>query len=402
MSGRTLGARIGLGLGLALLPALAPAAPHLPPSDASVVETLPIRYDPALAALQPLRAALQRQPGELAPSLNLARAYIAAARRNADPRFLGYAQATLSAWPQGAGAPLDVRVLRATILQSLHQFDAALAELDAVLAVRPGHAQALLTRATILQVRGRFVEAQRDCGALLRTAGEVSAALCLASVAGVTGREASAQALARHALADAPVSEGALQVWAHTMLAEISARAGELAAADGEFQVALRLDPTDHYARSAYCDFLLDHGRAQRVLDLTAPFTRDDNLLLRRALAWQALASAPDATDAVQEHARARSELAAAVGQLRERHAAALWRGDRTHLREAARFNLFLLHDADTALRLARENWLNQKEPADARILLEAAAAAHDATQRGQLLAWVRNTGLRDVQLVAR
>src|SRR5258708_1821162 len=190
-----------------MAPVLVGALPHIPAGDTVIVETLPLRYDPALSALAGLRQRGQQQPRGVAGRLSLARAYIEAARRDGDPRFLGYAQATLAVWPEGAGAAAGVRVLRATILQSLHQFGAALAELDAVLAMHADHAQALLTRATILQVTGRFAEAQRDCAALLRDGGEVSAALCLGCVASVTGRPSTARALPQHALAGPPAPD---------------------------------------------------------------------------------------------------------------------------------------------------------------------------------------------------
>ncbi|HEX9473014.1 MAG TPA: hypothetical protein VF931_02415 [Steroidobacteraceae bacterium] len=387
-----------IGLGLAMAPVLVGALPHIPAGDTVIVETLPLRYDPALSALAGLRQRVQQQPRDLAASLSLARAYIEAARRDGDPRFLGYAQATLAVWPEGAGAAAGVRVLRATILQSLHQFGAALAELDAVLAMHADHAQALLTRATILQVTGRFAEAQRDCAALLRDGGEVSAALCLGGVASVTGRPSTARSLAQHALAGTPAGDTAARLWAFTVLAETANREGAFEQAATYFQQALQADASDRYARAAYCDFLLDRGEPGQVLAWTRDQTRDDNLLLRRALALQALTGA-----AAGGAARAawQEQLNAAVAQLRERHAAAQQRGDRSHLREAARLSLFLLRDPGDALRLARENWAVQKEPADARILLEAAIAAHDAATRAQLTAWLRSSGLTDTRLAA-
>ena len=379
-----------LGLGLALLPALAQALPYRPADDSLVIETLPIRYDPALAALGQMRIAVQRQPGDLAASLRLARTYIEAARRDADPRFLGYAQATLAPWPEGPQTPVDVRVLRATVLQSLHQFDAALRELDLALIQRPGHAQALLTRATVLQVRGRFPEAKRDCAALLNSAGAVSAALCLGSLASVTGQLPLASTLATRALAGMPMDDTSQRVWAYTLQADIAARQDRASEAAGFLEKALTVDSNDRYARATLCDLLLDQGRPELVLKWTADQDRDDNLLLRRALALQSL------TQRSPEPERWRVSLAEATQQLRDRHQAAQQRGDRTHLREAARMELVLLHDAAASLKLARENWSMQREPADLRILLEAAHAAGDLKTIREMAAWVRTSGLAD------
>ena len=64
-----------------------------------------------------------------------------------------------------------------------------------------------------------------------------------------------------------------------------------------------------------------------------------------------------------------KSELAA-------RFDAARSRGDSVHRREEARFRLTIAHDAAGALALARTNWNVQREPADRRVLVEAARAA--------------------------
>jgi tetratricopeptide (TPR) repeat protein len=374
------------------------AAPFLPASDALILETLPIRYDPGLAGLSGLRSQWLRDPAQLSSAIPLVRAYISAARRNGDPRFLGYAQATLARWGEDTMTPAEVRVLRATILQSLHQFPDALHELDLVLARQPEQAQALLTRATILQVQGRFVEAQRDCGRLWLNAGEVTSGLCLANVASLTGRLQMAAGLARRALASSPDSDTISRLWAQTLLAEIAARQGRYDLAREGFQTALKIDPTDRYVRAALCDVLLDQRRAEEVLALTADQTRDDNLLLRRALALQALVEAPGAATPGSDMRRALREC---IALLQERHAAARLRGDATHLREAARMTLELLHQPAASLALACANWAVQKEPADARILLQAALAAGDEETRRQLQAWLRASGLIDAQLNA-
>jgi hypothetical protein len=69
------------------------------------------------------------------------------------------------------------------------------------------------------------------------------------------------------------------------------------------------------------------------------------------------------------------------------------------HVREEARFTLHLLNDPNAALKLARENWGVQKEPADIRILLEAALAAHDAAEADAARDWLKKTGLEDFQI---
>ena len=92
-------------------------------------------------------------------------------------------------------------------------------------------------------------------------------------------------------------------------------------------------------------------------------------------------------------------ELPAQLEQLLDRLAASRLRGDRVHLREEARFTLHLLNAPQAALTLAQENWQVQKEPADIRILLEAALAADDAAAVDGVREWLKKSRLEDVEL---
>ena len=98
-------------------------------------------------------------------ALPLAQFDISRARATGDLRFLGYAEAVLAPWMKQSAVEPQVLILHATILQSRHSFDAALAELDRALSAGAGDAahsasaQAWLTRATVLRVLGRYDEA---------------------------------------------------------------------------------------------------------------------------------------------------------------------------------------------------------------------------------------------------
>jgi len=74
-------------------------------------------------------------------------------------------------------------------------------------------------------------------------------------------------------------------------------------------------------------------------------------------------------------------------------------RGDSVHRRDEARFTLSLLGDPAAALALARANWEVQREPADARLLLDAALAVDDAAAARPALAFLAASGLEDVTL---
>src|SRR4029077_12290651 len=117
--------------------------------------------DPAARELRQLRARLSANPANLAVASQFARQCIERSRTEADPRYLGRAQAALAPWWNATNAPADALVLRATIRQNQHDFTNALADLELALQKSPRNAQAWLTRATVLTVLGDFPAARR-------------------------------------------------------------------------------------------------------------------------------------------------------------------------------------------------------------------------------------------------
>lgn len=275
-------------------------------------------------------------------------------------------------------------MLRATILQSTHRFAEARADLDLLLSIDRHNAQALLTRATVLQVQGNFDEAKKSCAQLYGIATDLIVRTCLASASNVSGGARASYASLKSALKSSTQAAPDVQIWALTLLAEMASRMGNTAAAEMHFKDAFSLTRTDSYLLGAYADFLLNAGRYTAVVALLKDQTRADALLLRYALALDAL-RAPEALHA--------------VSILRDRFEASLLRGDTVHQREQSRFELQLMKNPTRALQLAQANWMVQKEPADARILLEAAVGAADKSAAQPLLAWLSASGMEDVTL---
>lgn len=365
---------------LTLLLALpAGATNYIPASDASVVTTLPASKNPAVRQLQQLRRQQASKPGSVAASIELARNYIASARLLADPRYLGHAEALLRPWLQRADVPADVWMLYGMIQQSQHHFEPALQSLRKALALQPSNAQAWLTLASVLQVRGDFVAARSACSRLVTLLGPAEAGDCIAGIDALTGRAHEAIGLWRQRLASGRVEDWA-QPWLLGQLAEASQRLGRDEDAEQWFQRALNGNP-DTYLKAAYADLLLQRGQPDKVLILLAGDEQIDPLLLRIAEARQALRQ-PQAQEAIR--------------QLQQRFDAARARNDATHQREEARFQLHLQGNPARALQLAQANWQIQKEPADARILLECALAARQPAAAHAVLRWLGGTGLED------
>lgn len=361
------------------------AAPFVPATDAQVLATVPARASDARAReLAALRAAWRAAPNELPTALALARRCFEEVAAEGDPRYIGHAQAALGPWWNLQDPPPEVRVLRAMVLQFDHRFDPALDDLAAAVRAQPDNAEAWAWRAAILMVRADYPEARRSCEALAALASPLTGAACRAQVDAATGRAGPAAGALRQALDRGRGADAAARLWALTRLAETEERLGRSAEAEAAFQAALATGVPDVYLQAAYADFLLDRGRATEVLTLLKDGGRADVLLLRLALAAKA---AGDARAAVF------------AGELAARFDAAQRRGDNSHRKEQSRFLLALRGDVPQALALARANWAEQREPADARILLEAAVAARDAAAAQPVLDWMARSGIESVAL---
>lgn len=370
---------------LVLAAGVADAKPFIPVDDATVLERIPVTSGSDRAELRAMRERLASSPQDLDVAAALARRYIALGRADADPRYNGWAQAALQPWWQMMEPPIAVLVLRATILQNRHEFTAALQDLDRALADAPRNVQGWLTKATILRVQGKPREAAASCASLFGLTDTLTAVTCLADATSLAGKaQASYARLLEAFSAQAEHVESGRRLWTLTVLGEIAGRLGDAVSADRQFREAASLGVRDIYLSAAYADELLDQGKAADARTFLTGETAADTLLLRLALAEQQLGSA---------------EAARHIENLKARFAAARGRNDQLHLREEARFTLELLGNPPAALRLAEENWRVQREPTDARLILEAALAAGSPASARPVIAWLDETGLEDVRL---
>jgi tetratricopeptide (TPR) repeat protein len=360
------------------------AEPYRPADEEQVLERLSFKAtDPTTREIRTLRNNLLKEPRNLKLAVQLAGRYIERGRSEGDPRFLGQAQAVLAPWWNEPTPPPAALLLRATIRQNAHEFDQALSDLDQVLTAQPSNAQAWLTKASILQVQARYDEARRACQPLTRLAARHVFVVCLSDIAGLTGQAAKSRELL-YGFLDSPTISGRERIWISTVLAEIAARTGDAQQADRYFGEGMKAGVKDQYLLGAYADFLLDHNRHREVITLLQRETRADGLLLRLTLAEQALGLA-----FFKDH----------VETLAARFAANRARGTNVHGREEARFTLTLLRDPQQALPLAQANWMVQREPADARILLESALAAENRRAAQPVLDWLSTNHVEDLRL---
>lgn len=357
------------------------AAPRKPTDDAEVIERLPMRPGDANAGgLAALRAGVAANPKDAQVAAQLAERYFDLAMARGDPRYVGYAEAVVARFAEPLPAPL--RYVRGMARQYRHDFAGALDDFAATLAQDPDFAVAHAWRGAIFLVQADYAAAQKECEALQRMDRAVLHGACTGLVQAYGGKLESANQTLLAALAKA--GDPGNRLWLLTHLGEIAQWRGKSDLAEKHYREALALGRDDVYLLAAWGDFLLDAGRPQDVLKQLAGWESSDNLLLRLAEAEAALKGA---------------NAARLAQMLDDRFAAAKQRGDTTHLAEEARYQLRLRGNAKEALRLAAENYRVQREPRDARILLEAAVAAGDPAAAQVVRDWLAGSGFEDARL---
>lgn len=360
------------------------AAAYTPPSDQTVLTVLPDFLLSHSAEIRSFKARLQAEPHSVAASTGLARLYIDLGRREADPRYYGYAEALLSPWWTASQPPPEVLLLRALLRQHQHDYAAALQDLQQLVQQQAGSSQAWLTLAVVQWVQGDYAAAKQSCKALANSSTWYGS-VCFSQVLSFTGEAERAYQLQLSLLPALPQATPELAQWVQTNLAEIAWRLGQLSKAEQHFREALAIERQDHYLLRVYSDFLLSQQRSAEVIRLLKDKTTDDALLLRLALASQ---QAQD-IEATQFYRQ----------QLQARYQAAYLRKSKLHQRDEAWYLLSFEENSQRALELAQANWAEQKEAEDTALLLRAALANQDFTTARKVQMWLQQNQQQDTRL---
>ena len=315
-------------------------------------------------------------------AIPLAQFYIQQSRISGDLRFLGYAEAVLAPWVKRDPPLPDVLVLQATLQQSRHEFMPSLATLDRAIAVRPNDPQALLIRATVLRVLGRYSEAGLACEQFSRLVEARLGALCTQSLRGLSGQLESAYSALRQISPQGWLNSE--KSWLYSELGEMAVRLGRDEDAERWFQRDLNLAPADFYVRAAFADLLLRQRRPADALALLEGQESFEPLLLRIAIAQKQLHD---------------SHLGLSSARLRAAFAAETQRGEAVHRREQARFLLEVEDQPQSSLAAALENWAMQREPDDVLVLVAAAKAAGNIAAAQPALSFARAQAQDDVRV---
>ena len=384
------------------------ATPLVPSHDDEVIEVLPA-ITGSRAEERRQRKLLAQQPRDPALALGIATRYLAQAHELGDPRFAGMAMSAIDGWKDESTMPDGVLMMRATLLQYLHDFDASVRSLE-VLLRRPStepRSQAWLTLATVRRVQGRYADSDIACKQVAASGAALHADACLAENAGLRGEVDRARSIFARLRADTR-TPASTQIWLTTSLAELEQRAGRADAANAAFRAALQLG-SDAYTTLAYADFLIDQKRPIEALGLLKSQPRSDAVLLRLAIAGtQVVAKAARGTgqgeaDESIAQSGGTAQVNLDVSEMRERIALANERPDAKlfHGREQAMFALWVERQPVYALELARTNVAQQREPLDLLVLAQTARAAgrRDALEQARRI--TSQMGLRDQRIDA-
>lgn len=258
-------------------------------------------------------------------------------------------------------------IARANIAQKKHHFKEALGDLDQALNLDPTNVQGLLTRTTVLRLLGRLDEAARSILTLHQHADALIALTAAADLASIRGQADNAwHLLETKVLPSIAQAEAGVRLWIETTAAEVAWRSARRAEAEVHFSRALAINPNDLYSIIGYADFLLEEERYKEAFTITQRFNDNQDVRLRQLLAAIALGDDP------KEIFRLRS--------LMEEQ----FKIDRTfeegrHYRTEARYALEVALSPLEAFTLSQKNWEEQKEPADALLLISASVAAGKA-----------------------
>lgn len=365
-----------LGIGLAIVIAASGLSrttdlSDIPLTETTVVATLQEAGRVHSAGLRAAMQAARDRPGDLPAAKTAARALIAEGRGAGDSRLVGAALGVLR--PHLADPDAETLHLAATARQYQHDFPGALALLDDALRRDPQMIDALLSRAFVQMVQGRFDLAAPDCEAISALRRPDLGFLCQATNSVLS---ADAPAIAQRIeaiLAQPDQLDPALHPWARSLLGEIALLQGDGRAAERHLSAVLQADPLALRERLLLADLLLATDRAAEAADLLAAAISADGVLIRRVLAARALGR-----DAAGETA----ELAARFRRNIEL-------GLTAHAREEALYFLRVAEDPAMALDRALVNWAMQHEIEDAQLLVDAGVAAGRPEAAAPVVRWM-------------
>ena len=323
------------------------------------------------------------------------RQYIGHGINHADSQSLGLAQGLINAW-QGTQLPLELRVLRATIAQQKHQFQAAIEDLSFVLKRQPDHSQARLIRAAIYLATGNFALAESDCRATALIVDPIVTANCLAQALGPRGQAKNMIDRLDALLAVNLDIDPALKREVLTTQGDLFMVLNDLRLAYQAYAEALEISPQHPYLQAQIRDILIQRGDYPLLL---ASLAAQQNTLNKRV--YQSIAEYKIPSELANSsglNAVDQTPLES-VALLREELRLLDLSNTADTAKYWAAYYFYIEQNYQEALRFAVINWQTQQSLSDARLLKMTATAAKDDDQLSALQTWLKERGVFDLSL---
>lgn len=339
------------------------AAPYLPQSNSEVVQKLP-SYAVSQTNALPLEDSIAR-----------ANELLEKAKTESDPRAAAIALSLLTNWEDSQSNELNL--IRAGLLQYQHNFDGAVEQLSLLTNGRSPDPRALLLRANIHIVQGRYPDAEADCAALLRISDTAVSATCLSITQSLNGNLAKSYAALNSFSQRFENSEPAVQQWMASSLAEMAIRLGQ--SPENHWDKALSFSNINVPLQLEKSRWLIHDKQNSKAKDtlLALPASLSRDVLLARA------------SDGETNALNKRLELAELAD------------GENAHAREYAEFLLYVAQEPQKASEKALQNWQQQREPIDLLILSQAAELSGNKEAKAAVSDFLSKTGIEDIRLSA-
>jgi tetratricopeptide (TPR) repeat protein len=309
------------------------------------------------------------------------RNYLSLSSETGDERYLGYADVLLNKVEDGNS--VELQLAKAALLQRRHEFDQALIVLNDIIKEQPRHGEAHLMAAYIYLAQGKGKEAAGHCAGAGAVLGNITGLSCSASAQSLMG-ELERNYSALSTLLSHWRGSNVERREALLSLAEIARMRGDYDLAERHYRDALFIDSGDSFLLMRLADLYLSQQEYEKCTMLLGEHQGHLSLMLRSAIAGKQAEQQDD------EERRSRLSNYFELQKLRNPKLAT---------RDYGEYLLQIQEQSEQALVVALQNWQSQREVADAELLVRAAIRAQDLDALKPLLAWLRNTGLRDARI---
>jgi len=333
----------------------------IPADDSVVLEVLPRSLWGKRDVLVSLQSRLKENPTDALLAFQVATFFVDAGDEGSDPRFYGFARASLQPWWNTKIVPPPILRLRAKLKEKEHQYDEAIDDLLLLTRSRPDDGQAIIELVNLYRLQGKFSKAKYKSDQLASFATEVPVAISRVPLDAVSGKAEKALATLERLTPKIEADFPATMTWVRMTQAETSEILGRYDDAIKFYEDALQASPQSFSVKRAFSDLLIHQKRFDDVITMVEQDFIDDGCLLMAAVAARGAAQTDKAklwTD-----------------QLKQRFDETRQRGDQPHRRFVTRYFLDLTDNPKLALSESLANWANQKELVDARLVLRSAIA---------------------------